>query len=126
MSDWKHYGNAGHFICSSRCRFHLCTEVGEYLVSTVGEYFRTPEDKEMTPVGGWDKEFYETMVFKWEGRCSCGCGLPEIDPMNLECVRYETPKEANEGHLELCLKYNSLRPSVKESSELNVGESDNE
>ena len=85
-------------------------------MSTVGEYFRTPEDKEMTPVGGWDKENYETMVFKWDGRCSCGCGLPEIDPSDLECVRYETPKEANEGHLKLCQEYDSLSQTKTEET----------
>lgn len=36
---WKWFGNAGHFICSQWCRFHLCTKVGKYLVSTVGEYW---------------------------------------------------------------------------------------
>ena len=110
------YGNAGHFIYASRCRFHLCTEVGEYLVSTVGEFYAKPDDKEMTPVGGWNKDLYETKVFKWEGRCGCGCGLPEIEPEDLECVRYETPKEANEGHRELCEKYRKVG-TTKEDSE---------
>lgn len=36
-ADWRWYGSAGHFICGHDCRFHLCTEIGEYLVSTVGE-----------------------------------------------------------------------------------------
>jgi hypothetical protein len=38
-SDWKWFGNAGHFICAASCRFHLCTQIGEYLISTVGEYW---------------------------------------------------------------------------------------
>ena len=37
--EWKWYGNAGHFIGSNSCRFHLCTEIGDFLVSTVGDYF---------------------------------------------------------------------------------------
>ena len=37
-ADWEWYGNAGHFICGHSCRFHLCTKVGSYLISTVGEY----------------------------------------------------------------------------------------
>ena len=101
----KWYGNTGHFICSNRCRFHLCTEVGEYLVSTVGEFFVKPDDKEMTPVGSWIDDNYETKVFKWTKRCSCGCGHPEIDPRDLDCVRYATPKEANEGHMSMIEKY---------------------
>lgn len=38
-SEWKWFGNAGHFICSHWCRFHLCTLVGGYIVSTVGQYW---------------------------------------------------------------------------------------
>ena len=37
--DWKWFGSAGHLIVSHWCRFHLCTQVGKYLVSTVGEYW---------------------------------------------------------------------------------------
>lgn len=37
--NWKWFGNAGHFICAQWCRFHLCTQVGKYLVSSVGEYW---------------------------------------------------------------------------------------
>lgn len=39
MSAWKWFGSAGHLIVASHCRFHLCTLVGKYLVSTVGEYW---------------------------------------------------------------------------------------
>ena len=38
VSDWIWFGTPGHFICANYCRFHLCTRVGDYLVSTVGEY----------------------------------------------------------------------------------------
>lgn len=37
QNNWKWFGNAGHFICGSHCRFHLCTQVGNYIVSTVGQ-----------------------------------------------------------------------------------------
>lgn len=36
-SEWQWFGHAAHFICSDKCRFHLATQVGKYLVSTVGE-----------------------------------------------------------------------------------------
>lgn len=36
-SEWRWFGNAGHFIGGNSCRFHLCTQVGNYLVSTVGQ-----------------------------------------------------------------------------------------
>jgi hypothetical protein len=37
MKKIKWFGHAGHFICSDKCRFHLTTLVGKYLISTVGE-----------------------------------------------------------------------------------------
>lgn len=36
---WKWFGNAGHYICACWCRFHLTTQIGKVLVSTVGEYW---------------------------------------------------------------------------------------
>ena len=39
QSRWQWFGNAGHLIVGQSCRFHLCTQVGDYLVSTVGEYW---------------------------------------------------------------------------------------
>jgi len=104
----KWYGNAGHFCAAINCAFHLCTEVGEYLISTVGEY-RQPEDKEISIIGVGTKGFYETFVFKTDGaRCKCGCGLPEINLLSVEEIIYATPKEANEGHMDLCRKYVQL------------------
>lgn len=37
---WKWFGSAGHFICAHLCRFHLTTQVGKYLISTVGEMWQ--------------------------------------------------------------------------------------
>jgi len=111
--DWRWYGNAGHFCCSQDCEFHLCTEVGEYLISTVGEYYPDGRKGGMKSVA-WDKDYYETMVFKWAGRCECGCGLPEISGSEIECRRYETPEQANKGHLDICIGYDCLRPTKNE------------
>jgi hypothetical protein len=44
---WKWFGNAGHFICSRDCQFHLCTLVGKYLVSTVGQMRLDRVDREI-------------------------------------------------------------------------------
>ena len=38
-SEWKWFGNAGHLCVAQWCRFHLCTQIGEYLISTVGQYW---------------------------------------------------------------------------------------
>ena len=105
--NWKWFGDAGHFCLASKCRFHLCTEVGKFLVSTVGDLHKNPEDENPEPLGIYDG-FYETAVFPTlETRCSCGCGMPDIDLQQIEMVRFNTRKEANEGHLQMCLKYDS-------------------
>lgn len=36
---WKWFGNAGHLIVGQYCRFHMCTQVGKFLISTVGQYW---------------------------------------------------------------------------------------
>ena len=39
---WEWFGDNGHLIVGEDCRFHLCTLVGAYLVSTVGKWL--PEE----------------------------------------------------------------------------------
>lgn len=39
INDWKWFGTAAHLCVGHWCRFHLATQVGQYLVSTVGEYW---------------------------------------------------------------------------------------
>jgi hypothetical protein len=46
-SEWKWFGNAGHLIVSRWCRFHLCTLIGDYVVSTVGEYWPERQVREI-------------------------------------------------------------------------------
>lgn len=46
-SKWKWFGNAGHFICARWCQFHLCTRVGDYLISTVGQYWPERSSREI-------------------------------------------------------------------------------
>ena len=38
QSEWKWFGVAAHFIGGISCEFHLATQVGSVLVSTVGQY----------------------------------------------------------------------------------------
>jgi hypothetical protein len=119
-SEWEWFGNAGHFICASDCRFHLCTKVGPWLVSTVGEY--VPDSavqaalrqsrKEVgmrQPRGPFEQigcdRTYETMVFRAGQRCAaegCGCDLPQIVPTELAMRGYDSAGDAARGHLELC------------------------
>jgi len=115
-NKWEWFGHAGHFIACNSCRFHLCTKVGKYLVSTVGDYYimnYSNNREERTPLSTFDgDDFFETMVFRAsKRRCTskeCGCGLPLTRGMDLERVRYSTAKEAKRGHLKLCEEYSNL------------------
>lgn len=96
--SWEHFGSAGHFCASSMCLFHLTTKVGQFLVSTVGEYF--PSDK-MSRVGA---KLYETMVFEVAGECPCGCGLPDHSGSEIASGAWDSAKEAGAGHWAMCEK----------------------
>lgn len=116
-NTWKWYGKSGHFICGEWCRFHLCTVVGPFLVSTIGEYVHprhsgggeTAEREYLKdhPYGeevGYQR-FYETMVFIAGEPCTCGCGQPRVDGHDLDFRGYNDPLSASEGHRELCSKW---------------------
>lgn len=130
--DWKWFGNAGHFIGGSDCRFHLCTLIGDILVSTVGQYFPDSDARDILaesrekPLEGkgdyrradWMKKFgyedigyqrkFETMAFKVSGRvCTakdCDCGMPEIIPSEIGFDSYNDAGSATKGHVEICRK----------------------
>jgi hypothetical protein len=106
LKPWVWYGLAGHLCVGHKCRFHLCTKVNGFLVSTVGDYY-DPENKRET-IGSGDEDWFETMVFKAGQPCKlpdCGCGLPEINGSGLDCFRYTTAGDAQLGHLRFCRKY---------------------
>ena len=129
VGEWKWFGNAAHLIVGSDCRFHLATEIGDFVVSTVGEYFPDAEVREImarsrnvTLVGMGDARRadymrkigyeeigfgrkYETMVFRVVGHCDaegCGCGLPRIDGSELDYEGANDAKTATENHNKLC------------------------
>jgi hypothetical protein len=133
--DWKWFGNAAHFICGHMCRFHMATQVGPWLVSTVGEMWPDSEVREiyansrgielvgrgdaraadyMRKVGyeeiGYGRKF-ETMVFRAGSPCSaagCGCGLPSISGEELGSESYNDAAAATAGHREMCDKWASI------------------
>lgn len=107
QSEWKWFGTPLHFICSHDCRFHLGTQVGEYVISTVGEY-RPKDSKQMETLGYGDKRFYETMVFKADGKHE-GCDCPDIEPSEIEVEYYQEHGQADKGHVALCLKYAEMQ-----------------
>jgi hypothetical protein len=117
-SEWKWFGNAGHYICAQWCRFHLCTQVGPYLISTVGAYVHPrhgmgSEQREADWVkANWPGEDiglqrkYETMVFRAGALCiveGCNCGIPCLDPATeLDMDGYNQADEATAGHMKMC------------------------
>lgn len=117
QSDWQWFGDPGHFLCARWCRYHLCTLIGKYLVSSVGAYVHPCHSggREATEAkwlaDNWPGEDigngrkYETMVFLAGERCTaegCDCGLPQITGSEILSAGYNTPGDANAGHLELC------------------------
>jgi hypothetical protein len=110
VSEWEWFGHAAHFCASKWCLFHMATQVGEFIVSTVGDYrpgYSTDEAEEI----GYKRK-YETMVFKAGAVCSapdCGCGMPSLDPpMEIDSSGYNTPADAAEGHMKMCRKYDAI------------------
>lgn len=127
-SEWEWYGKSAHFIMGNDCRFHLATKVGEYMISTIGEYLPDAPIREilaksrgiklqgkgdarladyMKKIGYEEigyKRKYETMIFRCAGLCQCGCGQPTIDPEDLWFDCYDNPGESRDGHMKLCTK----------------------
>jgi hypothetical protein len=131
--NWNWFGHVGHFICGRWCRFHLTTQVGEYLVSTIGEYIH-PSDSAGSEVkeAEWLKKNYpgrdigynrkyETMVFKAGPPCNakdCHCGQPSIDGSELDSLGYNNAKDATEGHYLMCEKYDALQEEENATKDL--------
>jgi len=119
---WKWSGIACHFICGSRCRFHMGTVVGKYLISTVGEMLdeqrrgslRTDEFYGMAPEYcadiGYQRK-YETMVFRLKqrrgkNRSTCDCLRCRYDQMDqVDFLPANTAGEAERNHMKLCRKW---------------------
>jgi len=95
-ADWQWFGQAGHHVCSDRCRFHLHTHVGNVCISTVGEFYVNHRDDEPETVG--HDRLYETMVFPLvDGDSDWG--------NSLETKPYNDRDAANDGHIAACEAY---------------------
>jgi hypothetical protein len=132
---WVWMPHAGHLIVGDKCKFHLNTYVGKYIVSTVGEYWpeRIPreihakiydqnwfiENKELRG-DTFDHEYfkkfgyeeigcgrtYETMVFEAFKIKDSQCCPYEINVgKQVDFDGYNNAKEAYEGHIKMCQKW---------------------
>ena len=124
QTEWEWFGVSGHYICSQWCRFHLCTKVGNYLVSTVGAYVHPRHGMGNEQLeSAWIKKNwpgedigrgrkYETMVFLAGSPCveeGCDCGMPTIGGTELAMQGYTVAKDATAGHLAMCKKYATVK-----------------
>ena len=106
---WKWFGLPGHFIAATSCRHHLCTQVGRYLVSTVGDYFPRGDNACAKRERIGCDRYFETFVFKLtKGQCDCGCGLPNFSTSEIDSLPADDAKTADKNHRTLCRKYSAL------------------
>jgi hypothetical protein len=128
-ATWVWLPHPSHFICAAHCRFHLATCVGDFIVSTVGEYVPPEGTREvlaacrgivlegkgdarerdwLRKVGFEDighMRKYETMVFHAvpaPADAKCGCRFHVGDWLELYGVGANDPEEAYRNHMTLC------------------------
>lgn len=132
--NWVWMPHAGHFILGDKCKFHLNTYVGSFVVSTVGELWndgdvRKIHAKIFNPKwyvenkhllgdsfdNAYMKEFgyedvgyrrkYETMVFRAKKCNSKCCPYTIIVKENVDSQSYNKDEDAYVGHMQLCEKW---------------------
>lgn len=107
-SEWVWCGYAGHFMCADKCRCHLHTRVGDYRISTVGEYL-PDQDMEMREIGAG--RYGETFVFEVEGNGVHGEGdVKHFCEMDSQAYSKEQVENGDieRGHMAMCYKYANL------------------
>lgn len=106
-TEWIWHGRAAHFICAADCLFHMVTEIGDHVISTVGDlhlYEKTGGRGSRREIGCG--RTYETYVFrKLDGHCECGCGLPSFDLSEVDSEGANDDVEARSNHMLMCHKY---------------------
>ena len=104
-SEWVWHGAAGHNSESDKCKFHLCTDIGQYRISTVGRYH--PEgvgrSSPMKATANGCPYGYTTYVFKigaspWEEHL-------DSDKVELDGA---TDEKAERMHMQMCEKWAGL------------------
>lgn len=117
ISEWIWDGHAAHLFVSEDCQFHMATRIGNYIISTVGEYLPKGEGKtRFTPPmdgvvpDGVDYSVYkevglhrlfETYVFHAKGE-----GMGNIsDWGEIDSLPANDHDTARKNHMDLCKKY---------------------
>lgn len=105
MDEWIWCGYAGHFIAADSCRFHLHTRVGDYRISSVGDYRPDHRGGEMDMIGS--QRYFETFVFRVYGFGVHGEGEMEPSEIDSRCYGKDAAEtgDVERGHFELCRKY---------------------
>jgi hypothetical protein len=107
--EWEWLGHAGHLVVSNSCLHHLCTRVGDVLVSTVGDYRPRHLNGKRDTIGS--DRYYETFVFRLDSPArycrgnECNCGMPEWTGSEIDSLPAQTGAEANANHMMMCLKW---------------------
>lgn len=141
-ADWVWMPHPGHFIAARDCRFFLNTYVGNYIVSTVGEYFPDSQVREIHADSRGIKlegrgdaraadflkkcgfielglnRIYETMVFaaqKAEDGC---CPYRQRSGIDVDFAGYNDAGDAHRGHLAMCEKWADQPEKPLEEGEL--------
>lgn len=102
-SEWVWYGFPGHFIGGKNCAYHLCTRIGDRLVSTVGAYRPHRDEEGFVPLSITEDSFYETMIFECDGETEHGD--PNVTSWTaLYTEHYSESIDAERGHRALCAR----------------------
>lgn len=100
MDQWRWDGHAGHFIGVTDCNFRLHTRIGDYRISTVGDWWpKGWEGDQPKEIGS--RRTHETFVFRVSGPDEGEVS----DWSEIETDGYTDCEAARLGHMAMCAKY---------------------
>ena len=100
QSGWVWLPHPAHLCIANSCRFRLATKVGNYIVSTVGEWYK---NNSYEKIGGG--RLYETMVFAALPSVCEACRWEIDSTEELDFAGYNSAAAALLGHLGMCKKW---------------------
>lgn len=109
-AEWIWMPHPGHLMISRECNFRLTTwvpghENDGFIVSTVGEWKRSPYDSDEGFLDVSYGYIYQTSVFAArKSNVECCPYLPNLHK-EFEGKGYNDPGDAFKGHLEMCEKW---------------------